>query len=193
MMTSLSARRWPRPAVLFVSAVAAVLLVMPRPAAAHPPCCIEWVNPPGQTIPPAGFTTSPGTNPHSGVNDDGFFLVGTTDGSVGAACKSGDSNVTLFDCLTVVFDENTGSFLCTNFGTQFCIPGDGCDFSNGTILKYTEANGATPGVVPMAANNGKGDGKATVVEFHINGTGDLAVCSDETGTCIVCPVPPPPR
>jgi hypothetical protein len=40
--------------------------------------CIENVNPHGNTIPPAG-QTSPGTNPHSGQNPDGFYLVGSSD------------------------------------------------------------------------------------------------------------------
>jgi hypothetical protein len=42
--------------------------------------CIEYVNPHGATIPPAG-QTSPGTNPKSGENPDGFYLIGATDNS----------------------------------------------------------------------------------------------------------------
>jgi hypothetical protein len=42
--------------------------------------CIENVNPHGQTIPPAG-QTSPGTNPRSGQNPDGFYQVGSGDSS----------------------------------------------------------------------------------------------------------------
>ena len=42
--------------------------------------CIENVNPHGNTIPPAG-QTSPGTNPHSGQNPDGFYQVGSSDSS----------------------------------------------------------------------------------------------------------------
>jgi hypothetical protein len=42
--------------------------------------CIENVNPHGSTIPPAG-QTSPGTNPKSGQNPDGFYLVGSGDNS----------------------------------------------------------------------------------------------------------------
>ena len=41
--------------------------------------CVEYVNPHGQTIPPAGLTP-PGTNPKGGENPDGFYQVGTTGG-----------------------------------------------------------------------------------------------------------------
>ena len=37
--------------------------------------CVEYVNPHGQTIPPAGLTP-PGTNPKGGENPDGFYQVG---------------------------------------------------------------------------------------------------------------------
>jgi len=38
--------------------------------------CTEYVNPHGNTIPPAG-QTPPGTNPKSGENPDGFYQVGS--------------------------------------------------------------------------------------------------------------------
>jgi len=41
--------------------------------------CTEYVNPHGQTIPPAGLTP-PGTNPNGGENPDGFYQVGSTTG-----------------------------------------------------------------------------------------------------------------
>jgi hypothetical protein len=37
--------------------------------------CVEYVNPHGKTIPPAGLTP-PGTNPKGGENPDGFYQVG---------------------------------------------------------------------------------------------------------------------
>jgi len=49
-------------------------------AYAHVPACVENVNPHGQNIPPAGLTTSPGTNPNSGQNDDGFYLISSNTG-----------------------------------------------------------------------------------------------------------------
>ena len=42
--------------------------------------CVEYVNPHGQNIPPAGLT-SPGTNPKGGENPDGFYLIGNTSSS----------------------------------------------------------------------------------------------------------------
>jgi len=42
--------------------------------------CVEYVNPHGATIPPAG-QTSPGTNPKSGQNPDGFYQLGSTNGT----------------------------------------------------------------------------------------------------------------
>ena len=41
--------------------------------------CQEWVNPHGQNVPPAG-QTPPGTNPRSGQNPDGFYLIGNPGG-----------------------------------------------------------------------------------------------------------------
>src|SRR6266516_8193628 len=43
--------------------------------------CVEYVNPHGQTIPPAGLTP-PGTNPKGGENPDGFYLLPGTSGTV---------------------------------------------------------------------------------------------------------------
>jgi hypothetical protein len=41
--------------------------------------CVEYVNPHGKTIPPAGLTP-PGTNPKGGENPDGFYQVGDPSG-----------------------------------------------------------------------------------------------------------------
>jgi hypothetical protein len=41
--------------------------------------CKEYVNPHGQNIPPAG-QTPPGTNPRSGQNPDGFYMIGNPGG-----------------------------------------------------------------------------------------------------------------
>lgn len=61
-------------------------------------------------------------------------------------------------------------------------------FPSGTIVKYTEANGAEPSVEPIGSENGQ----AGAVDFHITGTGDLVVTSVE-GTSVTCFVPPPPK
>jgi hypothetical protein len=42
--------------------------------------CVEYVNPHGKNIPPAGLTP-PGTNPKGGENPDGFYQIGSSDGS----------------------------------------------------------------------------------------------------------------
>jgi hypothetical protein len=41
--------------------------------------CVEYVNPHGKTIPPAGLTP-PGTNPNGGENPDGFYQIGNPGG-----------------------------------------------------------------------------------------------------------------
>jgi hypothetical protein len=111
--------------ITFVLPLAAVLsLAFAGVAQAHLATCIETTNPHGKTIPPAG-QTSPGTNPKSGQNPDGFYLIGTTSGE--------DS----------VFVEDGGS------GTIFG------PFAPGTKIKYTQAPGATPGEKKIGSENGE--------------------------------------
>lgn len=174
---SASARCWPR-SVAFLAIAA--LTAVPTLALAHPPCCVQCVNPHGKTIPSAGSLPicSVGVLPSAnaskaGENPDGFFLVGTTNGLVGAACGSGDSNVALFDLGT---------------GSMFAGPAPGKDFFNGTTLKYTQAPGTK---VPDVDKIGSDNGQAGAVDFHLKGAGDLEVCA--SGTCITCLVPPPPK
>src|SRR5262249_54229688 len=102
------ARRVAVPTVVLVLGLAGT-----RPA--HPAPCTETPNPHGKNVPPAGFTTEPGTNPKSGQNDDGFYVIGTETGE------------------DVVFVEDGGS------GTVFG------PFAPGTKIKYTQAPGGTPG------------------------------------------------
>jgi hypothetical protein len=115
------------------------------------------VNPHGGTIPPAG-QTPPGTNPKSGQNPDGFYQVGSTDGSQ-----------------VYVIDTATG----TKFGP----------YPNGTVIKYTEANGGDPKTLTI----GSSTGQAGAVQVHIFGQGDPAVQSVNGGALTVCYVPPPPK
>jgi hypothetical protein len=61
-------------------------------------------------------------------------------------------------------------------------------FPSGTVVKYTEANGAEPSVKKIGSTTGQ----AGAVDFHITGTGDLVVTSIE-GTSVTCFVPPPPK
>jgi hypothetical protein len=82
---------------LLSAALALAFLAFAAPARAHVPFCQETVNPHGQNVPPAGSTTLPG--PNGGINDDGFYRVGTdfgtdvtlsdTDGNVFGVFPSG--------------------------------------------------------------------------------------------------------
>ena len=119
--------------------------------------CVEYVNPHGATIPPAG-QTPPGTNPKSGENPDGFYQIGSTDGSQ-----------------VYVIDTATG----TKYGP----------YDNGTVIKYTEANGADPKTLTIGSTTGQ----AGAVQVHIFGQGDPAVQSVNGGSLTVCLVPPPPK
>jgi hypothetical protein len=61
-------------------------------------------------------------------------------------------------------------------------------YPSGTIVKYTQAPGATP----SAKNIGSDNGQAGAVEVHITGTGDMGVRTVD-GNTINCFVPPPPK
>jgi hypothetical protein len=65
-------------------------LMLAAPAQAHVPFCVETVNPHGQTVPPAGSTTLPG--PNGGINDDGFYRVGS-DAGTDVTLRDTDGNV----------------------------------------------------------------------------------------------------
>jgi hypothetical protein len=119
--------------------------------------CVEYVNPHGKTIPPAGLTP-PGTNPKGGENPDGFYQVGTP-GSSGPY---------------YVMDLGSGQL----FGP----------FSGGTVIKYTQATGATPSQKSIGSTNGQ----AGAVSWHITGTGDFEIIGGG-GPPQVCLVPRPPK
>jgi hypothetical protein len=117
--------------------------------------CEEYVNPHGQTIPPAGSSTLPGAR--GGQNEDGFYRISSTTGED-------------------VFVVDTGS------GTVFG------PYPSGTVVKYTEANGATPSEKTIGSTNGQ----AGAVLVHITGTGDMGFRTADSGLT-VCLVPPPPK
>jgi hypothetical protein len=117
--------------------------------------CIEDVNPHGGTVPPAG-QTPPGNGP--GQNEDGFYQVGTSDGSE-----------------VIVTDLGSG----TQFGP----------YPSGTVVKYTQATGATPSEKKI----GSTDGQAGAVLVHITGTADFSVTPVGGGTSTTCLVPRPPK
>jgi hypothetical protein len=64
---------------LLASAATVAALAFAASAQAHVPFCKETVNPHGKNVPPAGSTTLPG--PKGGINDDGFYKVGTDEGT----------------------------------------------------------------------------------------------------------------
>ena len=66
-------------------------LILAAPAQAHVAFCKETVNPHGQNVPPAGSTTLPG--PRGGINDDGFYKVGT---DLGTAVRLEDTDGNVF-------------------------------------------------------------------------------------------------
>jgi len=185
------------PALLFVAAAAAAILAVPRPAAAHGLICNEIFNPHGQTTPPAGSTTLPGAK--GGQNEDGFYQVGACSDPTKVVCPTGLGGpefAGLCYCAPPAVNEAvTLTDGCPND------PGNGTgitydtSFDFGTIIKYTEANGKTPGFEPMAGNNSpNGGGQAVSVDFHLWGQGDLWVCSAvDPSSCICCHVPPPPK
>ena len=109
--------------VVLLASIAA--LAFAAPAQAHRATCVETTNPHGQNVPPAGYTTEPGTNPHSGQNPDGFYLLGTNTGTD-----------TVF-----IFDDGSG----TVFGP----------FAPGTKIKYTQAPGGQPGQKKIGSTNGQ--------------------------------------
>jgi hypothetical protein len=119
----------------------------------------RWVD----TTPPVTACT-PGVNPAGqepkGSNEDGFWLLSATDAV--------DPNPQIF-----VVDSGTG----TTFGP----------YTNGTNIKYTEANGATP-----SATAGSG-----AVAWQIKGQGDMQIYAvDGSGNQsdpLFCLVPPPPK
>lgn len=70
-------------------------------------------------------------------------------------------------------------------------------FAVGTKVKYTEANGTTPRMKAMGANNGGVNGKGDAVDYHIWGNGDGSlVAIDGSGNAsepAACLVPRPPK
>jgi hypothetical protein len=93
---------------LLCGAVALALLAFAAPASAHVPFCQETVNPHGQNVPPAGSTTLPG--PNGGINDDGFYVVGTDVGT-DVILSDTDGNVfgTFLSGTKVKYTESNGA------------------------------------------------------------------------------------
>ena len=195
-MTGTRTGRWTRRTALFVGVMAAVLAA-PGPAAGWELFCNEIWNPHGQTIPPAGWTTSPGVNPNSGQNPDGFFQVGACDLPGGVDEESCDTGIC--QCVNGARDEGAvllfdGCDAQSGFsGHQYEGPGIAASFPYGTVVKYTEANGKEPGQELMAGSK-VGNESSDAVDWHLWGQGDMLVCDAAApSNCICCYVPPPPK
>ena len=102
-----------------------VVLSLAGTAQAHRATCKETTNPHGKNVPPAGYTTSPGTNPRSGQNPDGFYILGT---------DTGRDRI-------FVLDGGSGRV----FGP----------FAVGTKIKYTQRPGGTPEAKKIGSTNGQ--------------------------------------
>lgn len=126
--------------------------------------CIASVNPHGGTVPPAGSSTLPGAQ--GGQNEDGFYLL-----------TAGDS----VDPDPRIFVTDTGS------GTVFG------PFTNGSRIKYTQANGTDARIKSI----GSVRGSAGAVQVHILGNGDAAVSASDSSqnmsAPVDCMVPRPPK
>ena len=196
--------------MLFTAVIAGALLGVARPAAAHEAFCSELWNPHGQTTPPAGFTTKPGTNPNSGQNPDGFYQVGSCSIPGDVVCNDADNPIFKEPCFcsdgaveeSVILSDGCGGgdggtgFIYDSDPSTPCdqATGDGCDpFPFGTVVKFTEANGKDPAQLLMAGSK-SGNPSSDGVAWHLWGQGDLLVTSSIDALAkACCRVPPPPR
>ena len=62
-------------------------------------------------------------------------------------------------------------------------------FDGGTVIKYTQAPGGTPGSKSIGSDNGQ----AGAVYVHITGKGDFEIVPLDGGPTQTCLVPPPPK
>ncbi len=101
---------------------------------------------------------------NGGQRPDGFYQLLATD---------------KFDPSPQIFVKDMGS------GTIFPVSPPG--FASGTYIKYTQAPGATPSIVPFSG----------AVSWHITGTGDAGVYAvnfvGNPSPIVSCLVPPPPK
>jgi hypothetical protein len=128
--------------------------------------CEESANPHGNTTPPAGSTTLPGSK--GGQNEDGYYEL-----------TFGDNLPT--SCLTVEVRDGSG-YLYTY------VP------NSGDLVKYTEDNTIAQEEKKIGSTNLKG--KADAVAVHLIGLGDLSMTvTDASGNSATttCLVPEPPK
>lgn len=125
----------------------------------------EWVNPHGSKVPPAGWTTEPGTNPNSGMNPDGFYQLGVWDN-----CDE-DPEIFVSDLsVSVVFGP----------------------FPHETVVKITEDADAAPACKKMGSAKGRA---GAVNYHIILPTDAVIWGVDDYGnmSTVLCLVPPPPK
>lgn len=106
--------------------------------------------------------------PGSGMNEDGFYVFGTLPSQLGEG--------------VLIRDDASGY----EFGP----------FTDGTRIKWVEANGADPSITAMGGGNGNGNGQALAVDYQIRAQGDAqAFFVDERGVevTVTCLVPPFPK
>jgi hypothetical protein len=172
------------------------VLAVASPAAAHDVQCPELWNPHGQTTPPAG-QTPPGGG--TGENEDGFFQVVSCSFDEKLVCPYADNPLFAEPCYceapaveeAVILSDGCGGTGHT-YDYDPTLPGIQA-FPFGTVVKYIEASGRTPGQQTMAGVGVGGTG-SDAVEWQLWGQGDLLVCSAVVPSeCTCCHVPEPPK
>ncbi len=203
-------------------ALAVAALAMPIRAFAHQAFCQELWNPHGQTTPPAGNTTCPGSK--GGQNEDGFYQVGACDGTIlqsegGFGGPVG--NPIFAEPLTCDGTEGAVFLIdgCGKGPTGWIFKGP-LPILDPTVIKYTETGNGVNGAPPTEKKIGNLDNpNADGVYKHYFGHGDLMVCDAaslhlsfrdanhdgiidnleslqvlvDAGECTCCYVPPPPK
>lgn len=125
--------------------------------------CIETVNPNGQTVPPAGSTTLPGSK--GGQNEDGFYQL------------LGRDNV----------DPNVKIYVTDIYGS-----GPFGVFASGDNVKITEAKGATPTMKKIGSTNGEAGAVLMHITLNGDAV-VTATDAAGNKTSVTCLVPPPPK
>ena len=127
--------------------------------------CREWVNPHGKKVPPAGWTTEPGTNPNSGMNPDGFYQLGVWD-----------------NC-----DEDPMIFVSDLYGSVVFGP-----FPHETVVKITEDPDAAPECKKMGSSRGRAGAVAYHIILQTDAV-IWGVDAYGNTSSVLCLVPPPPK
>lgn len=183
--------------ILLVSIIMTALLIsLSVPVSAFN--CKETVNPHGDNVPPAGWSTEPGTNPNSGKNPDGFYgIFSNLPFEVGDVQSNG---------LPILDVEIWYGYLGDDDTEKAFGPFDPAPFVNAEtpryVVKFTEAPGVEPEQKLIGSNNGNenNNGQAGAVSWHFT-VPDEPVCSvwvlDANGWSRwwrgICFVSPPPR